>query len=324
MIEVSTLAMSKRAKKVNLFLIDKTQTERFLSQTFLKYKNIEICRLSYLEKHLLKIGFLSLKYKEKILSSDIIFIHNYRLLKYLSFFINIKPIILFFHTDKEKQFYGLEKITKVFTVNSYIKDIINNIYGNSKATCLPNSIDIKNKSYIFKKSNAKIVVGAMGRIVRKKGFKYLIEAVKNIKNIELKIAGDGPLLNSLKEQAKGYKNIKFLGWIENKNIFFKNIDIFCCPSIKEPFGLVILEAMLNSIPVISTKCKGPIDIIDNMKNGILVNVGNSVELESGIKLLQNNKFLRKNISKNAFDTLKKKYSIDVYRKKLFLEIDNIF
>mgnify|MGYP001101385923 FL=1 len=127
----------------------------------------------------------------------------------------------------------------------------------------------------------------------------------------------------LKDNARGYNNIKFLGWIKNKENFFSNIDIFCCPSKIEPFGLVILEAMSNSVPVISTKRKGPLDIIDNMKNGILVNIDNYEEMKKSIILLKGNKNLRKKISKNAFDTLRKKYSIEVYEKRFFSEIAKI-
>ena len=151
----------------------------------------------------------------------------------------------------------------------------------------------------------------------------MINVIKSMSNIELHIAGDGPLLSKLKINAKGYKNIKFLGWVKNKEIFFKNIDIFCCPSKIEPFGLVILEAMSNSVPVISTKCKGPMDIIDNMKNGILVNIDNHEEMKNNIILLQGNKTLRKKISKNAFDALRKNYSIESYEKNFFLKIEKI-
>ena len=60
-----------------------------------------------------------------------------------------------------------------------------------------------------------------------------------------------------------------------------------------------------------------------MKNGILVNIDNYEEMKNSIILLQSNKTLRKKISKNAFDTLKKKYSTEVYEKNFFSEIAKI-
>ena len=150
MIELSTIIMSNRVKKINLFLIKNSETEKFLSKSLYKKKNVEIFKLSAVERYLFKIGFLKSKYTKQINLSDIIFIHNTKLFKYLKNYILFKPIILFFHTDKKKQIYNIKKVKKVFTVNSSTKRIINNIYGNYKAVYLPNSIDIKNKKYLFK------------------------------------------------------------------------------------------------------------------------------------------------------------------------------
>ena len=66
--------------------------------------------------------------------------------------------------------------------------------------------------------------------------------------------------------------LEFSGWINNKQEFFSKIDIFCQPSHFEPFGLTIIEAMSYGKAVISTKCDGPVEILNtNKKNGILNN-----------------------------------------------------
>ncbi len=320
MIELSTMILSNNNNnKINLFLIDKSATEKSLSEA-LKKKNIIIKRLSIIDKNLLKIGYLRNNYKKDIFESDIIFLHNYKLVKYLKRYLNFKPFFLFFHTDKEKQIYGLEKVKRVLTVNSFTMKTINKKYKGDIARYLPNCIDTRNKKFFFKNSKKKITVGAMGRLVEKKGFESLINVFKRLEGIQLHIAGDGPLMKFLEKQAHGCNNVKLLGWIKNKNDFFKKIDIFFCSSYIEPFGLVILEAMLNGVPVISTKCKGPMDIIEHMKNGILVNIDDKQDMEKAIRLLEKDKFLRKKISKNAFETLKNKYSIQAYKKNLFTEI----
>ena len=109
MIELSTSIMSNRVEKVNLFLIRKSETEKFLSKSLYKIKNIEIFKLSTFERYLFKMGFLNSKYKKHINSSDIIFIHNTKLSKYLKYYTFFKPFILFFHTDKKKQIYDIKK-----------------------------------------------------------------------------------------------------------------------------------------------------------------------------------------------------------------------
>ena len=200
MIELSTKVLSNNNNnKINLFLIDKSETEKSLSEIF-KKKNITIKRLSIIERYLLKLGYLSNNYKKDIFESDIIFLHNYNLVKYLKRYLDFKPFILFFHTDKEKQTDGLEKIKKVLTVNSFTMKLINKKYNGEIAKYLPNCIDIRNKKPVFKKSNKEIIIGTMGRLVEKKGFESLISVFKRLEGIQLQIGGDGPLMNFLKKR----------------------------------------------------------------------------------------------------------------------------
>ena len=204
--------------------------------------------------------------------------------------------------------------------NKRILYLINNFFKNKKAFLLPNCIKIDNKKYLQKTKSKDIVIGAMGRFVTKKGFDLLIQVIQMYQEnqkVKLLIAGDGPLMQSYKRLIKNNKNIQLLGWVKDKERFFSKIDIFCIPSKIEPFGIVILEAMARGIPVISTRCHGPLDIIKNNKNGILININNANEMKSAIDLLKNNAEIRKNISKNGLDTIKYKYTIDAYKRNLF-------
>ena len=202
-----------------------------------------------------------------------------------------------------------------------MKKKINSLYSN-KAVYLPNSLQNLKKSETlkynskntYKKPN--LVVGAMGRLVKKKGFDFLIEACKEIDALDLIIAGDGDEFRKLKKISYSYKNIKLIGWINCKDKFFKSIDIFCSTSLIEPFGLVIIEAMARGIPVISTKCNGPVDIIKNNQNGLLVEINNKLELKNAIIKLKDSKNLRKKMGLNAFNTYKKKFTFSEYKKNI--------
>ena len=109
-------------------------------------------------------------------------------------------------------------------------------------------------------------------MVEKKGFDLLIKACNKSDKFTLIIGGEGPMKKSLVNIAgKNNKNIKFLGWVNNLDVFFKSIDVFCLPSRIEPFGMVLIEAMARGIPVVSTNCDGPRDIIINKKDGVLIN-----------------------------------------------------
>ena len=98
-------------------------------------------------------------------------------------------------------------------------------------------------------------------------------------NLDLIIAGMVNEFNNLKSISSNMLILNYLGWINCKDKFFKSIDAFCSTSLIEPFGLVIIEAMARGIPVISTNCNGPKDIIKNNQDGLLVEKNNKVRIK---------------------------------------------
>ena len=139
----------------------------------------------------------------------------------------------------------------------------------SASFVIPNAIDLKDVIEVAPKINLLekdiITIGALGRFDKAKGFRFLIKAIKNLeafpnKKFLLKIAGSGPLegfLRSLAKELNVEDKVEFCGWIKNKKEFYASIDIFCMPSQRETFGLVLLEAMKYRKPIISTDADGP-------------------------------------------------------------------
>ena len=74
--------------------------------------------------------------------------------------------------------------------------------------------------------------------------------------------------------------------------------------------------MSRGIPVISTKCNGPKDIIKNKKDGLLVEINNKEEFKEAIIKLQNNSALRKKMGLNALNTFNKMYTFNKYKKNV--------
>ena len=130
------------------------------------------------------------------------------------------------------------------------------------------------------------------------------------------IAGDGDEYNNLKRISDNYSNIKLLGWIKSKENFFNSIDIFCSSSIIEPFGLVIIEAMSRGVPVVSTKCNGPLDIIKDNKDGLLIEINNKKELKNAIVKLKNSNYLRRKLSLNAINSYNNMFTFNKYKKNI--------
>lgn len=115
----------------------------------------------------------------------------------------------------------------------------------------------------------KIWVGYVGRISQEKGLEYLIEAVKNLRNIELvfagpyatKVVGEFNYFMKIQQLLSRYNvRHRFFGRLTSVNLgtFYKTIDLLVLPSINrtEAFGMVQVEAMLLGTPVIATNLPG--------------------------------------------------------------------
>lgn len=108
----------------------------------------------------------------------------------------------------------------------------------------------------------------------------------------LRIVGDGPLLEQLKEEANrlGISNqVVFTGRLSREGVCESMLksNCFVLPSRYETFGVVLIEAMASGLPLIATKCGGPEDIV-NDGNGVLVDVDDVRGLSSAMLLVKKN------------------------------------
>ncbi|MBY0355802.1 MAG: glycosyltransferase [Rickettsiales bacterium] len=139
------------------------------------------------------------------------------------------------------------------------------------------------------------VIGTMGRFVAKKGFKYFIEALSVLRSrgiaFKAVLGGDGEesdTINMLIARYQLESHIECIGWVQNKARFFAAIDIFVLPSLHEPFGIVLIEAMSHAVPTISSDAEGPCEIIHHGVDGILTPRADPEKLADAIaKLIAN-------------------------------------
>ncbi|WP_347938734.1 glycosyltransferase [Rickettsia oklahomensis] len=168
-----------------------------------------------------------------------------------------------------------------------------------------------------------IVIGVLARFVTKKGVDIFIKAIKILKekkyNIQVVIGGEGEEKDNLIALVRilNLQNqISFTGWINDKDRFFEQSDIFCLPSLHEPFGIIVLEAMKANIPIVSTDTEGPTEILSNMQDGLICKAGSIKDLAEKIAYLIDNPKKAKVFSKNAYLKLQQNYDIQVVSKKL--------
>lgn len=160
----------------------------------------------------------------------------------------------------------------------------------------------------------------VGRLVKVKGLKYLLQAMKNLPDIQLKIIGTGPEESNLKDLAKQLNlyNVEFLGFKEGQELAesYKNCIATIIPSnYLEAFGLTIIESFCYGKPVIGSKIGGISEIIQNDVNGKLFQVGNVAELTMAIKNMYDNQHETKLLGEKAKEDAKK-YNSSLYYSKL--------
>ena len=121
------------------------------------------------------------------------------------------------------------------------------------------------------------VIGALGRLIQRKGFADLLDAAALLASrghqFELRIGGSGPAEAALRAQAERLglaHRVRFLGWVGDKRAFFEPLDVLCVPSREEPFGIVVLEGMAHGRAVVATAAAGPGEIISAGVDGLLV------------------------------------------------------
>jgi glycosyltransferase involved in cell wall biosynthesis len=112
------------------------------------------------------------------------------------------------------------------------------------------------------------------RISKEKGLFDLPEIIdrakQKIPNLKIVIAGQGPATEELKTHLP---DAVFLGWQTKKQLtaLYLSLDLFIFPSKFDTFGNVIIESFSHGMPALAYNMKGPKDIIQNERNGYLVN-----------------------------------------------------
>jgi glycosyltransferase involved in cell wall biosynthesis len=182
-----------------------------------------------------------------------------------------------FNANKAKIILSNSRATKSMLVKKFS-------IPEEKITVIHNGVDLSkiNKMNVKKKDTRIFTVGYIGRIDSPKGIHVLVNAIQRLSkhNIELLVAGDGPLLEALKNQSKHDANIVFLGRVQNSYNFLNKIDLLVVPSIREPLGNVCLEAGLCKTPVLASNIDGIPEIIRHGVSGELITPTEDLTVES--------------------------------------------
>jgi glycosyltransferase involved in cell wall biosynthesis len=136
-----------------------------------------------------------------------------------------------------------------------------------------------------------VCVGIASRVVPGKGHGLLVEAARRalqqMPSLRLYVAGDGPLLEGVKRQARSMPEgtVRFLGFIPDISPFFAACDIVAFPTspeLGEGFGLAALEAMASGRPVIATAVTSLPELVTHGESGLLVDPSDPDDLHRAL------------------------------------------
>lgn len=164
----------------------------------------------------------------------------------------------------------------------------------SKTEVIPNGIDFSGfcpNHADRSRARAELGVGdrfvwlAAGRLEKAKDYPTMLKAFAEVLQVwphaDLLIAGEGTLkteLQLLADQLGIANHVKFLGLREDVSRLMAAADAFVLSSRYEGFGRVLVEAMACGLPVVSTACGGPEEILQQGRLGHLVSVGEASQL----------------------------------------------
>lgn len=143
-----------------------------------------------------------------------------------------------------------------------------------------------------------LVIGAVGRFAEEKGFDTLIHAFRSaaIPNSRLLLVGDGPEMPALRNLAN--EHVIFAGWQNDTSRYYAAFDIFVSTSRFEPFGLALLEAMQNALPIIATRAEGPSWLLGK-DCGITVPIDDIEAIAEALKKLSSDPLMRNDLGRRA-------------------------
>jgi len=210
----------------------------------------------------------------------------------------------------------LNNADKVLTVSNKNKEILQKIGLIENICVIPNGYNsniffqiekdiARQKLGINKESKVLLTIGGL---VKVKGQRYLIEAVKELfatqPQILCYVIGGGPLevkLRKLIKEVNLEKKIILLGHLphEEINMWMNSCDVFVLPSLSESFGIVQLEAFACGKPVVATKNEGSRQVITSDNLGFLCNIEDPESLAETISKALEKKWNEKEIIKHA-------------------------
>jgi glycosyltransferase involved in cell wall biosynthesis len=228
---------------------------------------------------------------------------------------------------------GMQKSDRLVAVSKYMKREMESASGrkdidvvyNAANVCKGSPESVRKRLDLQKKS----VVLFVGRLSQQKGVEYLISAAKRVSeempDARFLIAGTGHLSSSLGAFASHLGldgKVLLTGFVPQDDVFsyYSAADVFVYPSVSEPFGIAVLEALLSGTPVITNPSAGVLERLPKLKCIYTAEQSSEGLADKIISALKE----RRRVSESEKETIRRAYSweksasqiMGIYRKAL--------
>lgn len=172
-----------------------------------------------------------------------------------------------------------------------------------KVRCIPNFAaapadgEPLDRASLSTPADAPLLLG-MGRLHEVKAHDVSLQALAQLPDAWLWIAGAGPLEAKLRAMASALgvaERVRFLGWRNDASALYRAADVCVFPSRYEPLGNVVIQAWAHGLPVVAAESQGPKALIRDGEDGLLAPIDDPTALATGVRRLLDEPMLRSSL-----------------------------
>jgi len=174
------------------------------------------------------------------------------------------------------------------------------------------------------------VLGAVGRLSLEKGFDVLLRALARVlgqgADVELLLIGEGEHRAELEALACSLgcqERVRFAGFQGDTRRCYEAMDVFVLSSLREGLPNVVLEAMAMEVPLVATRIAGVPSVIEDGRNGLLVEPGSVEELAAAMTRLIQDAPLRERLRQEGRHTVEERFSFRNRMRKVAAVFDEL-